>query len=204
MHDLVSSCQLCRGVRWIPSGGTPLCNGLPTPDTVTHITWTVGLCGSVGQAFAACLVLPQARASRTLRAARTRVLHTGLRKHSGRGCGAYPPAADGAAMTSPSTATHYSGTPYAAASISGPSDGMAIRIASRLTRSSRVPARGAGCGALSTGVPSQSRRMDDNEMRRTSSGGVRFGVYTGPMATQVALRCSAPLVSGAPVGAVGR
>lgn len=77
MHDLVSPCQLCRGVRWIPPGGTPLCNGTPTPDTVTHITWMSGLCGGVGQAFVTCLVYPKARRGGQVHAAGTRILSTG-------------------------------------------------------------------------------------------------------------------------------
>ncbi len=54
--------------------------------------------------------------------------------------------------------------------------------------------------ALSTGRPVQGRLMDQET---ASGGGVRFGVYTGPMATKT-FGSSASAVSTALVGAVGR
>jgi hypothetical protein len=76
---------------------------------------------------------------------------------------------------------------------------------------SKIVARGAGArgviGAerpLSTGRSVQGRRVDEETRVLPAEGGVRFGVYTGPMATQATLGCSALAVSTAPVGAVGR
>ena len=59
--------------------------------------------------------------------------------------------------------------------------------------------------ALSTGRPVQGRRVnEETRVLPAPNGGVRFGVYTGPVATQATLGCSALAVSTAPVGAVGR
>ncbi|GGV89909.1 hypothetical protein GCM10010228_77130 [Streptomyces massasporeus] len=76
---------------------------------------------------------------------------------------------------------------------------------------SKIVARGAGArgviGAernLSTGCSVQGRRVDQETRVLLAEGGVRFGVYTGPMAAQAMLGCSALAVSIAPVGAVGR
>ncbi|GHB31084.1 hypothetical protein GCM10010346_63070 [Streptomyces chryseus] len=55
--------------------------------------------------------------------------------------------------------------------------------------------------ALSTGRLVQGRRVDHET---AANGGVRFGVYTGPMATQTVFGSSASAVFTAPVGAVGR
>lgn len=58
---------------------------------------------------------------------------------------------------------------------------------------------------LSTGRPLQGRRMDEETQVRTApDGGARFGGYTGPKATQTALKCSALAVSTAPAVAVAR
>lgn len=38
MHDPNLTCQVRHGVRRIPPGGTPLCGGVPTYDTVMYIT----------------------------------------------------------------------------------------------------------------------------------------------------------------------
>jgi hypothetical protein len=54
---------------------------------------------------------------------------------------------------------------------------------------------------LSTGCSVQGRRVDQETGVLLAEGGVRFGVYTGPMATQAMLGCSAV---AALVGAVGR
>ncbi|SES31749.1 hypothetical protein SAMN04487983_104250 [Streptomyces sp. yr375] len=76
---------------------------------------------------------------------------------------------------------------------------------------SKIVARRAGArgviGAeqnLSTGRSVQGRQVDKETQVLPAEGGVRFGVYTGPMATQATLGCSALAVSTAPVGAVGR
>lgn len=74
------------------------------------------------------------------------------------------------------------------------------------TRSEIVARRAGAPGAigarrpLSTGLPVQGRRMDQGSSVLPAEGGVRFGVYTGPM-TQMP---SASAVSAALVGAVGR
>ncbi len=74
---------------------------------------------------------------------------------------------------------------------------------------SKIVARGAGAAGaigaprpLPTGRPVQGRRVDDETRVLTApNGGVRFGVYTGPMTTQTV---SALTVSAAPAGAVAR
>ncbi|MFD3759696.1 hypothetical protein [Streptomyces sp. NPDC058622] len=73
---------------------------------------------------------------------------------------------------------------------------------------SKIFARRAGVpggigaeGAMSTGRLLQGRRVDHET---AVNGGVRFGVYTGPMATQTAFDSSASAVFTALVGAVGR
>lgn len=54
--------------------------------------------------------------------------------------------------------------------------------------------------ALSTDCPVQGRQVDEEaQVLPAPNGGVRFGVYTGPVAAQAALA-----VPTAPVGAVGR
>lgn len=76
-----------------------------------------------------------------------------------------------------------------------PCGGTGFKIVAR-----RAGALG-GIGAqrpLSTGRPVQGRRMDQET---APNGGVRFGVYTGPMTTQMA---TAFTVLTAPVGTVGR
>jgi hypothetical protein len=57
---------------------------------------------------------------------------------------------------------------------------------------------------LSTGRPVQGRRVDQETRVPPAERGVRFGVYTGPMAAQAGLGCSAVAVPTPPVGAVGR
>ncbi|MFD5341524.1 hypothetical protein [Streptomyces hawaiiensis] len=58
---------------------------------------------------------------------------------------------------------------------------------------------------LSTGCSVQGRWVDEETRVLTAPNeGVRFGVYTGPMATQATLGCSALAVPTAPGGAVGR
>lgn len=82
-----------------------------------------------------------------------------------------------------------------------PCGGTALKIVAR-----RAGARGV-IGAernLSTGSSVQGRRVDEETRVLPAEGGVRFGVYTSPMATQTTLGCSALAVSTAPVGAVGR
>ncbi|MFF8910957.1 hypothetical protein [Streptomyces olivaceoviridis] len=74
---------------------------------------------------------------------------------------------------------------------------------------SKIVARRAGAPGvlraerpLSTGRSVQGRQVDDETpVLAAPNGGVRFGVYTGPVTTQAA---SALVVSTAPVGAVGR
>lgn len=74
---------------------------------------------------------------------------------------------------------------------------------------SKIVARGAGAAGafeasrpLSTGRPVQGRLVDDETRVLTApNGGVRFGVYTGPMTTQTV---SALTVSAAPSAAVAR
>lgn len=157
MHDRGLACQLCRGVWWIPSGGTPLCNGVPAPDTVTHITYTSGLCGGVGQAFVTCLVYPRGFGNSVDRRVREDV---------------------------------------------GPCGGTGFKIVVHHAGARR----GIGAGRhLSTGRPVQGRRVDkETRGLPAPDGGVRFGVYTGPMATQATSRWSSLSVSTAPVGPVGR
>lgn len=58
--------------------------------------------------------------------------------------------------------------------------------------------------SLSTGRLVQGRRVDHVLRVSAAQGGVRFGVYTGPMATQATLGCPALAVSAAPTRAVGR
>lgn len=73
---------------------------------------------------------------------------------------------------------------------------------------SKISARRAGVRgviraerALSTGRLGHCRRMDHEARVLPAQGGVRFGVYTGPMTTQM----TPPLVApAAPVEAVGR
>jgi hypothetical protein len=82
-----------------------------------------------------------------------------------------------------------------------PCGGTAFKIVAR-----RAGTRGVS-GAernLSTGCSVQARRVDHETRVLPAEGGVRFGVYTSPMATQAMLECSALAVSTAPVGAVGR
>lgn len=82
-----------------------------------------------------------------------------------------------------------------------PCGGTAFKIVAR-----RAGARGV-IGAernLSTGRSVQGRQVDKETRVLPAEGGVRFGVYTSPMATQTMLGCSALAVSAAPVGAVGR
>ncbi|GGX29390.1 hypothetical protein GCM10010353_50730 [Streptomyces chryseus] len=69
----------------------------------------------------------------------------------------------------------------------------------------RAGARGVVCAerTLSTDRLVQGRRMDHEARVLPAEGGVRFGVYTGPM-TQATLGCSARVVPAALVGAVGR
>lgn len=81
-----------------------------------------------------------------------------------------------------------------------PSGGTGIKI---VAHRAGVPRVIRAERALSTGRPVQGRRMDEKARVLSAEGGVRFGVYTGPM-TQAMLRCSAFAVSAAPVGAVGR
>jgi hypothetical protein len=57
---------------------------------------------------------------------------------------------------------------------------------------------------LSTGCSVEGRWVDEETRVLPAEGGVRFGVYTGPMATQATLGCSALAMFTAPVGAVGR
>ncbi|MFH9016111.1 hypothetical protein ACH4C6_32620 [Streptomyces sp. NPDC017943] len=73
---------------------------------------------------------------------------------------------------------------------------------------SKIVARRAGVAGsigarrtLSTGLPVQGRRMDEETGVLPVPVGVRFGVYTGPMTT---LMASALVASIAPLGAVGR
>lgn len=74
---------------------------------------------------------------------------------------------------------------------------------------SKIVARRAGAPrairahrALSTGRPVQGRQVDhETAVLAAPDGGVRFGVYTGPMTMQMA---SALVVPAAPVWAVGR
>ncbi|MGW6857821.1 hypothetical protein [Streptomyces xanthophaeus] len=73
---------------------------------------------------------------------------------------------------------------------------------------SKIVARRAGAPAgigaerpLSTGRPVQGRRMDQES---APNGGVRFGVYTCPMATQTTFGSSGSSVFNAPFGAVGQ
>lgn len=79
-----------------------------------------------------------------------------------------------------------------------PCGGTGFKI---VARRAGVPGGIGAERALSTGRLLQGRRMDHET---AANGGVRFGVYTGPMATQTALGSSASAVSTAPVGAVGR
>ena len=83
-----------------------------------------------------------------------------------------------------------------------PCDGTGSKISAR-----RAGAPG-GIGVrrpLSTGVPLQGRLVDDeSRVLPAPIGGVRFGVYTGPMNTQTMLEGPALAVSAALVGAVGR
>ncbi len=81
-----------------------------------------------------------------------------------------------------------------------PCGGTAFKIVAR-PAGARVVIRAER--PLSTGRSVQGRQMDHEARVLPAEGGVRFGVYTGPM-TQVTLGCSALAVSAAPVGAVGR
>lgn len=75
------------------------------------------------------------------------------------------------------------------------------------TRSEVVARRAGGLGAigarwpLSTGLPMQGHRVDDESSVFPAQGGVRFGVYTGPMQMQ---KIAARTGSGAFAGVVGR
>ncbi|GAA1554144.1 hypothetical protein GCM10009731_05580 [Streptomyces globosus] len=53
---------------------------------------------------------------------------------------------------------------------------------------------------LSTGLPVQGRRVDDESLVLPAQGGVRFGVYTGPMTNMTSVRTESVAV----VAAVGR
>uniref|UniRef100_UPI002F915282 hypothetical protein n=1 Tax=Streptomyces sp. NBC_01001 TaxID=2903713 RepID=UPI002F915282 len=79
------------------------------------------------------------------------------------------------------------------------------------THSKIFARRAGGPGAigtqrtLSTGRPVQGRRVEDETKVLTApDGGVRFGVYTCPMTTQMRLDKPPFAVSTAAVGAVGR
>nr|WP_238842356.1 hypothetical protein [Streptomyces sp. FR1] len=50
---------------------------------------------------------------------------------------------------------------------------------------------------LSTGLPVQSRRVDQESSVSAAQGGVRFGVYTGPMQTQKITACAGSALAGA-------
>lgn len=83
-----------------------------------------------------------------------------------------------------------------------PCGGTTIKIVSHCAGAPGVivPSR-----PLSTGWPVQGRRVDDeSRVLGAPGGGVRFGVYTCPMTSQAASRCSALALSAALVGAVGR
>jgi hypothetical protein len=58
--------------------------------------------------------------------------------------------------------------------------------------------------ALSTGRAVRGQRVDEEACVLPAEGGVRFGVCTDSMVTQAMFRCSAPAVSTAPAGTVGR
>ncbi len=62
-----------------------------------------------------------------------------------------------------------------------PRDGMDSKIVAH--RAGAAEAIGAR-GPLSTGLPVQGRRVDQESSVSAAQGGVRFGVYTGPMQTQ--------------------
>lgn len=82
-----------------------------------------------------------------------------------------------------------------------PCDGMGFKIVAR-----RAGALGVirAQRSLSTGRAVQGRRVDEETCILPAEGGVRFGVYTSPMATQAMSGCWALAVSTAPAGAVGQ
>lgn len=74
-----------------------------------------------------------------------------------------------------------------------PSGGMGFKV---VAHRAGVPGGIGAVWPLSTGRPVQGRRMDEKARVLSAEGGVRFGVYTSPMATQA--------VSTTPAGTVVR
>ncbi|PLW66694.1 hypothetical protein C0036_21820 [Streptomyces sp. DJ] len=69
-----------------------------------------------------------------------------------------------------------------------------------VARRARVAGSIGARRTLSTGRPVQGRRVNDESRVLAAQGGVRFGVYTGPMARMTSVLA----VSAAAVAAVGR